>query len=52
MWSITLPTENNLSTVKHTAGGVTLHQSIFWVRFDPNCPDVLVNVSCLMRVKV
>ena len=52
MWSITLPTECNSRTVKHTAGGITLHQNIFGVRFDPICPDVLVNVSGLMRVKM
>ena len=52
MWPITLPIENNSSTVKHTAAGVTLHQNIFGVRFDPIQPDVLVNVSCLIWVKV
>ena len=51
MWSITLPTESNSSTAKHTASGVTLHQNMFGVRFDPIRPDVLVNVSGLMRVK-
>ena len=51
MWSLTLPIESNSSTVKHTASGVTLHQNMFGVRFDPIRPDVLVNVSGLMRVK-
>ena len=51
MWSITLLPESNLSTIKHTAGGVTVHQNMFGVRFDPTWPDVLVNVSGLMRVK-
>ena len=32
----TLPTESNLNTVKHTAGGVTLHKNMFGVRFDPS----------------
>ena len=31
----TLPTESNSSTVKHTAGGVTLHKNI-GVMFDPS----------------
>ena len=32
----TLPIENNSSTVKHSAAGVTLHQNIFGARFDPS----------------
>ena len=40
VWSITVPTKNIASTVKHTAGGVTMHQNIFGVRFDPIFPDV------------
>ena len=51
VWSITLLIESNSITVKHTASGVTLHQNKFGVRFDPIHPDVLVNVSGLMRVK-
>ena len=52
VWSITLQIESNSITVKHTASGVTLHQNMFGVRFDPIRPDVLVNVSGLMRVKM
>ena len=52
VWSITLPIKSNSSTVKHTTGGVTLHQNMFGVRFDPIWPEVLVNVSCLVRVKL
>ena len=51
VWSIKLQIESNSSTVKHSASGVTLHQNMFGVRFDPIRPDVLVNVSGLMRVK-
>ena len=50
VWCITLPIESNSSTVKHTASGVTLHQNIFGIRFDPIRLDVFVNVSGLMRV--
>ena len=50
MWSITLPIVSNSITVKHTASGVTIHQNMFGVRFDPIRPDELVNVSGLMRV--
>ena len=32
MWSITLPIESNSSTVKHTTGGVTLHQNMFGIK--------------------
>ena len=31
LWFITLPIKSNSSTVKHTAGSVTLHQNIFEV---------------------
>ena len=48
MLSITLPIESNSSTVKHTASCVTLHKNMFGVKC---LPDVLVNVSGLMRVK-
>ena len=41
VWSITLPTESNSVTVKHTASGVTLHQNMFGVRCVSKCirPD-------------
>ena len=52
MCSITLQIESNSGIVKHTASGVTQHQNMFGVRFDPIRPDVLVIVSGLMRVKL
>ena len=40
MWSITLPIESNLSTVKHTAGGITLiiPNTLFGVYTACPCP--------------
>ena len=34
VWFVNVRTESNSSTLKHTAGGVALHQNIFDVRFD------------------